>query len=201
MNNRTDIHKYIDHFAQIVSLCVSAKYNLNAITEILSRSQLVSDIEENEYSLMYEYTPYQNFKTIFPDAIVQDNSYQNFNDAYWCGFVYMNIMYEYKKPLTYIFYIMPLELLLDLYPVYHEMDISQIYERFEKEEQQESLLSRLLRSKNISATQLASKAKVPVKTIYHYKDDNKYLYKASFQTIMKLARALDVNPSVFLESL
>lgn len=194
-----DREKYIDYVAQLFKLAVSSRIHFEAITTALERSSFIRELEDGEYSRIYEQTSYDSFYEIFHLLNMSEDSPFIYNDAYWCGYVYMNIFYEFSKSFSYIFLYLPLEELMSLYSVYHEMDISQIYDYFRKQIEGESILSKLLKKKKISAVSLAEKTGISENTINYYKKSNKNIYKASFQNVYKIAKALDVPETLFLE--
>ena len=74
-----------------------------------------------------------------------------------------------------------------------------IYDYFVKKTEGDSILSKLLKKKRISAVSLAEKTGISENTINYYKKSNKNIYKASFQNVYKIAKALDVPETLFLE--
>lgn len=83
--------------------------------------------------------------------------------------------------------------LMELYDVYHEMDVEQFVleiDRRRSEERRESQLKRLRMYAMLSQSELANKAQVPVRTIQQYEQRQKNINNAKAETVIRLARAL-----------
>lgn len=196
-----DKDRAIDYFSKIISLAIEARIHLEIITDSISKSSLVKSLEKNEYSIFYRKTYYEIFLDIFDVSYINDNTFMKYDGGYWCGYVYMNIFYKYKKPLSYIFLKLPLSKLLDMYEVYHEMDISQVYEIFEKEVENDTIIGLLLKKHSISVKNLALKTTVPARTISYYKNSDDNLYKGSFENIAKISNYLDEPSNLFIKNI
>ena len=192
--------RFTDHMGRIFYLAIKHKFHFSAITNKLSNSTFLRRIEYGDYSMLMDYTPEELFTSIF-NFETDELSLMKYNDAYWCGYVYANIFYEFNKPFSYIFLTLPLKELIDKYPVYHEMDITAIFELFEEKEKEETILSRLLSLRKMKMTTLSKLTNIPVATIKHYKKSNENIFKANFITVKKIALALEVDDGVFLNSL
>ena len=189
-----------DKLGRLLDLAVSNKVHFQVITDVLAKSSLLKNIENNNFyelenndvtSLYNHYFGY----TYFEDKI------NNFNDAYWCGQIYVNLFYKYNKSFSYIFLKLPLAQLLDMYSVYHEMDISSIYEVFEKQEKENTILDLLLKKHSMKSTELAKMTKIKINTLKAYKLSDINLYKGSFSNIHRIAMVLDEPDNLFLETL
>lgn len=196
-----DRERAIDYFSKVISLAIETRIHLEVITDSISKSTLVKSIERNDYSLFYSKTYYEIFLDIFGASFVSDNSYMKYDEGYWCGYVYMNLFYKYKKPLSYIFLKMPLSKLLDMYKIYHEMDISQVYEIYEKEIEKESIISLLLKKHSISLENLSKKTGVSSRTISYYKNSDANLYNGSFDNLTRISIYLDEPSSLFINNI
>lgn len=194
-----DKSEYIDYVARIFVLAISEQVHPNVITDVLMNSPLIHSIEANDYGFINDKPVEDAFAEIFKIIPKLKNSSAIYNDAYWSGYIYMNLFYEFRKPFAYIFLTMPLDLLLELYPVYHEMDISQIFERFEIEASKTSILSKALKNKKMSAPTLARLTNISLNSINYYKKSDKNLYAAGFQAVYKISKALNLPGETFLD--
>lgn len=200
MLSNQDKNRYTDYMGRIISLAVSAKFHLELITDKLAKSDFVNEMELGENSIIYNMSPYEIFRNLFCADYVSDNSSMNYNDAYWCGYIYSNIFFECKKPFQYIALKLPLERLLNMYPVYHEMDISQVYNDFKEAESSETIMRLLLKKHGMSAAELSRKSGVPLRTIARFKEKDEYLYKGTFNNIHSIASVLREPGSLFMSA-
>ena len=187
--------------ATLFVMAVNSKIHLKVITKDFEDSVLIRQIENNDYTKIYDESIYDLYEEIFGFPYREENPFLNFNDAYWCGYVYANIFYRYQKPFSYIFSVLPLEFLMDKYPVYHEMDLGQIYEVFEESENKETVFGRLLKEKKISMAFLSRQTVISVNTLKKYKESNDNLYNGKFAILKKITDKLMVNDHLFLEKI
>ena len=143
-------------------------------------------------------TPEEMYTFIF-GLEAKDNSFAKYNDAYWCGYVYAEIFYNSGRSFPYIFLMLPLDDLINKYDVYHEMDISQLIDYFQKCEMKETILTRLIKKRKITTAELSKLSGVPLNTLNYYKKSNEYIYKANFSVIKRIAMVLDVDDRIFLK--
>jgi len=187
-------------FCRLFVIGILNKINPNSLTAFLERSEYVNDIENKRY----DKADSTNLEDLFLDLtkmeLHEDNSFGVYNDAYWCGYVYFNLHMMMKKPFSYLFLKLPLDKLLDMYPLYHEMDITQV-EQYIKSHEEETIIKLLCKKKRMSLTKLATSTGVSINTIKKYASDDKNLYAGSFQNIAKIAKCFDVPLSLFVEEL
>jgi len=201
MTQLQDKEKYIDYFSRIFVLAIDSKLHPMVITNTLSNSPLLKDIELNNYSELSNNSPAILFSHYFNIPVYDDISLFNYNNAYWCGSIYMSLFYKYRKPFSYIFLKLPLSKLLDMYPVYHEMDISGVYEIFESAMDNNSILTLLLEKHSMKLNELSNVTNVSINVLKKYKNNDSYIYKGSFNNLHRIALALNEPDNLFLEYL
>lgn len=200
MKEILDKDLYTNNFSRIFVLAVDSFIHPQVITDILSKSSLVKDMELGNYSELTNNSPLQLFKYYFNTPVFEDNSLYDFNDAYWCGYIYMNIFYKYNKPFSYIFLKLPLSKLLDMYHVYHEMDITSVYEVFEELMLKDTILSLLLIKHSYKLSELSSLTDISINVLKKYKNSDINLYAGSFKNIHRIAIVLNEPDNLFLEN-
>ena len=114
--------------------------NLGAFTNALAKSDFISKIESG----LYLDVAHKKVKTILfeisSNMVCEDISFGVYNDAYWCGEMYFDLHLKLHKSFAYLFLKLPLEKLIDMYPVYHEMDFSSLEEQFHRVEKEKTIL-------------------------------------------------------------
>ena len=204
MISSTDLPKITDHMGQLFSMAVGSKINLEAITYSIERSDFAAELQASRCGQLVNSTAEELFESLFgrADSGLSRLSYDGtYDDAYWCGWAYTQLLFETRLPLPYLFLVLPLERMLDLYPVYHEMDITQLIDLLEAERREETLMKRLLKRHGVKVPALSLQSGVSPNTINHYKKSDENLYAAGFQNVFRLAQALDVPPELFLQRL
>lgn len=174
--------------------------NLSSFSFLLVRSEFVRKIEEGKYDDYFN----KPLEIIFKDIIGiigDDNSYGIYNDAYWCGYSYFEIFLRTRKPFSYILLKLPLVKMIDIYPIFHEMDISSLLEYFAKQEQEKTILRLLCEQNKISLPKLSAYTNISLATLSKYNSDDDALYKASFQNVIRIANYFNAPISLFIISL
>lgn len=193
--------RYIDIVARLFSLALDFNMNPDALIERIMRIDIIRDIERKYYFELDN----KNFRSIaghvFPELIIQDDYLFRYDRGYWCGYIYMNLFLELKKPISYLMLKLPLRELMAMYDVYHEMDISQLVDYFLENENENTIIEILLKRNSISIAKLSRISGVPLRTIKYLKESDMNLYKGSFKNIHRIALALDVPDNLFLNEI
>jgi len=184
-------------FARLFVIATTNKMNLSSFSYLLERSDFVRKIETREYDDYFNKSLINIFYDITGITINTDNSYGVYNDAYWCGYSYFEIFLRTKKPFSYIFLKMPLVKMMDIYPIYHEMDISSLLEFFARQEQEKTILRALCEQIRTSLPKLSAATGIALTTLSKYNADDGALYKASFQNIFKIVNYFHAPINLF----
>ena len=186
-------------FSRLFVIATQNKMNLSAFTDLLSSSGFVRRIEDGGYTDYFNKPLEDIFFDITGNQIGIDNSFGVYDDAYWCGSSYYELYRRTGKPLSYIFLKLPLTEMLDLYPVYHEMDISSLEEFFEKKEKSKTILRLLCVKDRTSLKKISEKTGIGLPTLSKYNSSDSALYKGSFQNIVRIANYFRAPTNLFVE--
>lgn len=190
-----------DTFARFFVIAIHNKMHLTAFTDYLESSDYVNNLEKGNTLGISNVQIEEEYHSIVGNSIAKDDSFGIYNDAYWCGYCYFELFLTLHKPFSYIFLKLPLEKMLDLYKVYHEMDISQLEEYFHDREKEETILRLLCKRHRCSINKLSKATGISANTLNKYRSSDKTLYNASFQNIYKLSKFFDTPISLFVEEL
>ena len=188
-------------FCRLFVVAINERIHPNAFTFLLGKSEYVNEIENKHYDKADSTSLEELFLSVTKTELHEDNSFGVFNDAYWCGYTYFELHLRTKKPFSYLFLKLPLNRLLDMYPLYHEMDITQVENYIANREDENTIIKLLCKKKLVSMTKLSSETGISINTIKKYAASDTNLYAASFQNIVKIARFFDVPFSLFVEEL
>lgn len=184
-----------EYFSRLFVLCKLHKINMRSFTVAL--------LKYKKIEISNEYSEIKSLSDVFDDItniyITNDESFGIYDDAFWCGNVYCYIQEKTNKPLSYILLKMSFDNLINYYPLYHEMDYSEILDVFLEESKKHSILSLLCNIKGYSLPRLSKITGISLSTLKKYSSSDEYLYKASFQKIYALINVFDVDPSIFVE--
>ena len=190
-----------DTFARYFVIAIHNKMHPVAFTDYLINSKYVMEIENGNLIEISDISVEEGYHSIVGNNIAKDDSFGIYNDAYWCGYCYFELFLTLHKPFSYLFLKLPLAEMLDLYKVYHEMDISQLEEYFHDREKEETILRLLCKRHRCSINKLSKATGISVNTLNKYRSSDKSLYSASFQNIYRISKYLDTPISLFVEEL
>lgn len=191
--------KIRDLFSRLFVIAVMYKINLDSFTYMLERSHFVILLEKNRYNDYFNNSIEKIFNEITNFNISNERSYGVYNDAYWCGQNYFDLHERINKSFSYIFLKLPFSKMIDLYPVYHEMDFSSLVEYFIEKEKNKTILRLLCENKKCSLNDVSKGTLISFNTLLKYNSSDDALYNGSFQTISKIAKFFDVQYDLFIK--
>ena len=188
-------------FARLFVIAFQNMANLSSFSHELARSELVRKIEANQYDDYFNKSLLDIFFDVMGNRVNEDLSFGVYNDAYWCGYSYFELHLRTQKPFAYIFLKLPLVKMVDIYSVYHEMDISSLLEYFVRASGEKTILRILCQDHNTSLPKLSFSTGISLATLSKYNAEDDSLYKASFQNVIKIAEYFDSPINLFVQRL
>ena len=195
VNDKGILNNYL---ARIFFYGFKNEYSYSFIEYQTTNSEMISSLEKNDNRFLYR----KNFVELIEDIygeeqIKQEDAISTNSMTEWLAEAYLRLFYKYNKCFEYLFLYVPLEVMVNLFDIYHEMDWNQLYSYFEFKVKEKSLLNTLILKNKISKTKLSVLSGISLSTINYYCLNDKNIYEAKYQNIYSLATALDVNPLVF----
>lgn len=129
--------------------------------------------------------------TPFSDA--DDAMYLDKSPEYWAGWALAFYQWYSGYPFMDILKAVPLSEMIDMYPVYHEMDIMQFVDRMHKlmeAEYPETKLRRRREISGLSQAELSTAAGVPLRQIQLFEQRQRDINKTAAETLLRLSRTL-----------
>ena len=184
-------------FARLFVVATLNKMHPDSFTYCLERSTFIEKVTLGKYDDYFNQPIEKLFFDITQFKINKDETFGIYNDAYWCGYMYFELQKRIKKPFSYIVLKLPFSKMLDIYPAYHEMDISSLEDYFNKCSESKTIIRALCKQKHCSISKLSLNTGLNKATLSKYNASDRALYKGSFQTIYKIAKFFDVPLSLF----
>ena len=127
---------------------------------------------------------------------------QNRSPEYWAGWVMAEYQWFSARRFEDIFEHVPFSEIVGMYPVFHEMDVSQFCAAMEAKFAQrttETKLKNIRESRGLSQSQLAKRSGVSLRSIQTYEQRANDIDKAQAQFVYRLSRALGCRMEDLLE--
>lgn len=200
MINVNNIDKLKTLFANIFFYGISHSYSYDYIEKNLCNASFIHALEEqNDDSFLYRNTSYA-IQEIYPEVTIEEINQtivENNSLCLWLGEAYVRLFFAFNKSLSYIFLYFPLSLGIHSFDVYHEMDFHQLYSFFEELSEQETIVSKLLKKREMNKEQLSVLSGIKKNTLLNYTRSNENIYKASYDHLFLLGKILKTNTNIF----
>lgn len=128
---------------------------------------------------------------------------KGFSPEYWAGWALAEYQWYSAKRFKDIFSRCSLSQIIIMYPIYHEMDITQFLERMNElccRSQKESKLKKRRENRGLSQSELAKLSGVSLRSIQMYEQKVNDIDKAQAQTLYKLSRVIGCEIEDLLEN-
>ena len=138
-------------------------------------------------------TPYERTKPTFPGAL---------GPMYWAGWALADYQWRTGFSFAEIRTFAPFDAIIDLYPTFHETDISRFLRQMEtwrREKHPETELKRRREARHLTQRQLSETSKVSIRLIQDYEQRRRDVNSAEAATVVALASALGCVAEDLLE--
>lgn len=196
-----DIPTLYEYMSNIFSYGLLKQYSLEAIQDRISFSEMFWRLENSDSSFLAKRTMHEEIELIYSREIDVELFNNKTSIAYWLGEAYIRLFFKFHKSIFYIFLYLPLDTMINLYPVYHEMDWIKLFEYFEANVKKNNLLPMLLKKRNLSINKLSTLTGISANTIQYYCLNDNHLFEAKYLYIDLLSQALKVKNNLFLKEI
>ena len=192
-------YEYVELLERVLSLAYQNKYSTKMVEHVISYSSFFQKIEKekNEYASIID--DISLIKSLFNEDNIDLSSIPTFNQCLWAAESYLYIQKETRLSFEAIFLYIPIEMMYQYFPLYHEMDFSQIVEEFKRLYKKRSVLDILLSNYNYSVKYIAEKINISYDTLYSYKQRRRDIKKMSADSAYLLANIFKTRIETILE--
>ena len=193
------VDKYCNTLSYLIGRSYQEKYTFDYIEKRISHSLLVGELEQSNITLIAFSSMEKIYSDIFP---TNDNNYNL--DIYgvfgWIGYAYMHLFLSLNITFESLFNVISIEEMMDLYHLYHEMDINQLIDHA-KEIMKYSLLDVVMKRKKISSKDLGEKTKISISTITALRYGKRDIGKLEINKALTIANALNIKITSLLTNI
>ena len=193
------VQKYENVLTYIFGRSITKGYSFSFIERSIAYSATFSEFEKSNVTHIAFSSNEKIYSELFDD---ENNNYEESPyDIYgWLGYVYIHLFLKYRITFEMLFIALPIETAIRMYPLYHEMDISQM-DDYLSIELFPSSLSCVMKKRDITMQELASKTSIPFSTIRSLKLGYRDIDKLEvFKTVL-IANALNVKIESLLKEI
>ena len=197
--NTNYLYDYVTLFERALSFAYKNKYSLDALQRNISYSDTFLSIENNKNDLGPVINDKSLIKSLFPDVDSSLEDVPEYNQCLWAAESYLRIQNASSLTFEAIFFYIPIKAMFDYFPVYHEMDFSQIINRFFELYNSQSVLSLLLRRYGYSVKKVSEMVSIPYDTLQSLKSRRRNITKISVDVALSLSRLFNVRIETITE--
>ena len=160
---------------------------------------MVSELEKSNITLIAFSSMEKLYNEIFSP---HENQYifDEYNAIGWSGYVYIHLFLKFQITIEALFYVIPVEEMLSLFKLFHEMSITQM-EEYYREKLKFSLLDIVMKAKKISNSDLSKKTGISTATINALRYNKRDISKLESNKLLLIANALNVKMETLLPSI
>jgi DNA-binding Xre family transcriptional regulator len=114
----------------------------------------------------------------------------DYTPEYWCGWILAYYQWVSCLPFKKILLVINFQMLMDLYGVLHEADVTKAESIFDDIVRSESFLARMRKSRGMSQSQLAKASGVSLRSIQLYEQKKNDINKAQYNNLKAIAKVL-----------
>ena len=197
--NTNYLYDYVTLLERALSFAYKNKYSLDALQRNISYSPMFLSIEANENDLGPSIDDKSLIKSLFPDVGYHLEDVPEYNQCLWAAESYLRIQNASSLTFEAIFLYIPIKAMYDYFSVYHEMDFSQIINRFFELYNSQSVLSLLLRKYGYSVKKVSEMVNIPYDTLQSLKSRRRNIAKISVDAALSLSRLFNVRIETITE--
>lgn len=190
------IDKYINVLCYLLERAVYEEYSFDYIVHRIAYSTMINELERSNVTLIAFSSSESLYSDIFPE---KDNKgfVSNIYGVYgWIADSYIHLFLKLNITFELLFIIFPLEYMVSIYPLYHEMSFSHLLELL-KERTPFSYLDIVMRNRKVSTQDLADATSISFSTLNAIRYNKRDINKLEAYMLLKISKVLSVK----LESL
>lgn len=183
------------------------KYDIDWFTELFIKSGKAKQFEAGNPAIIMGMSGVELARSIIAD-IYRESSFaeatqpMDKSPEYWAGWALAYFQWYSAYRFKDIFEKVKMSEIVDMYSLYHEMDIHQFYDAMYEEMnsvQSETRLKKIREASGLSQVRLAEESGVSLRSIQMYEQRNNDIDKAQAKTLYQLSRVLGCDIEDLLE--
>ena len=192
-------YEYSSMLERVLAVAYETNYSLPALEKSISYSSFFQSIEDDINVPGPIITDEELIKDIFPELNINLKEIKEYAQTHWVSESYMWIQEQTGLTFEAIFLKLPIKEMYDLFPIYHEMDFSEILDEFLNRHIRESTFSILLERCGYNLSELSNLTHISYETLYSLKKRRREIKKTSVEIIATLAKVFKVRIETLAE--
>ena len=194
------LEKYIDTLAYILERATYEEYSFDSIQKRIAYSSMINEFEKSNITLIAFSSNESLYQDIFPYKENRGYKHNIYGVYGWIAECYIRLFLELNITFELLFIILPIELMLEKYKLYHEMSFSHVFDLFH-ELVLYSYLDNVLKYRSLSTNDLAIKTGIPFSSINALRYNKRDINKLESSKLLTISRVLSIKMESLLTNI
>lgn len=181
-----------DALGYIIGRTISNGYSPRFVERTIAYSSAFSLLEKSDITELAFSPKEYIFERMFEINISNEYEYSPYDVYGWLGYTYIRLFFDLKTTFESLFFVLPIDEAINMYPLYHEMDYLQTLE-YLKGKVKYSLLDVIMTCRKISSQKLSRLSGVSYSTITALRYGKRDINKLEGSSLLKLSNTLRVK--------
>lgn len=181
-----------DALGYIIGRTISNGYSPRFVERTIAYSSAFSLLERSDITELAFSPKEYIFERMFEINISNEYEYSPYDVYGWLGYTYIRLFFDLKTTFESLFFVLPIDEAINMYPLYHEMDYLQTLE-YLKGKVKYSLLDVIMTCRKISSQKLSRLSGVSYSTITALRYGKRDINKLEGSSLLKLSNTLRVK--------
>ena len=181
-----------DALGYIIGRTISNEYSPRFVERTIAYSSAFSLLERSDITELAFSPKEYIFERMFEINISNEYEYSPYDVYGWLGYTYIRLFFDLKTTFESLFFVLPIDEAINMYPLYHEMDYLQTLE-YLKGKVKYSLLDVIMTYRKISSQKLSRLSGVSYSTITALRYGKRDINKLEGSSLLKLSNTLRVK--------
>lgn len=181
-----------DALGYIIGRTISNGYSPRFVERTIAYSSAFSLLERSDITELAFSPKEYIFERMFEINISNEYEYSPYDVYGWLGYTYIRLFFDLKTTFESLFFVLPIDEAINMYPLYHEMDYLQTLE-YLKGKVKYSLLDVIMTYRKISSQKLSRLSGVSYSTITALRYGKRDINKLEGSSLLKLSNTLRVK--------
>ena len=197
--NTNYLNEYASLFERLLSISHFLDYSTNAVERSISNCKFFRDIEKDGVGFPPIVVDVKLVREVFLDQSINLRAVPTYKQSMWAAESYLRIQNETGLTFEAIFLYLPIDKMYEYFPLYHEMDFSQIINEFKKLYETQSILKIVTEKYGYSLSDISDKTGISYETLFSFKKRRRDIKKANADIVVKLASVLRIRIETLIE--
>lgn len=198
-NDYFNYQKCVDDLTAVLSIGYFFKYSTNVIEKRISESRYFNNFNKDFFSSISYISTDEIIESIYFDAEIDDKTKNViYNELEWAAMAYISIIEDTSLGFEAIFCYAPIEKVIMMYHLYHELDFSKFIEWFNEQRNKTSIIKILMKRMKMSNDYISTKTNISTSMIDALKNRRRNIKKLDVERALALANTLNIKLETLL---